>query len=202
MFQIFTLLILVNIASVRPAKLLRVPKIYNALITSREKILPSEAYPASTGPIFQPIGLPGQTIVIPGVFYEQVKGSENGDSVRPPGSTKKFKTPIPVTFYPRYSLYYAHQPYLTLQQTLFYSPAQSSPQHESQIPPEKKLSFEEHSNLSYQKPKIESTENLPEFPAPKEYVKNNRPADRNIPDIPPPPPPVRFRGNIDEDDSR
>lgn len=43
--------------SADPAKLRRIPRIYNALITSDEELLPSQAYPA-VAPVLRPAPLP------------------------------------------------------------------------------------------------------------------------------------------------
>ncbi|EEB12171.1 hypothetical protein Phum_PHUM161150 [Pediculus humanus corporis] len=89
---------------VHSAKLLKVPKIYNALITSKEKILPSEAYPGTTGPIFQPIGLPLQTlylqppVLVDGIGKNDNLNSGNGENGKVPSGKSKILQPV--TFYP------------------------------------------------------------------------------------------------------
>lgn len=204
-------MILINVAAAFPAKLLRIPKIYNALITSKEKILPSEAYPASTGPIFQPIGLAGGTVFIqPEIIIDGPKPEDydvkEGDDVKIPWeSMRKSKYPEPLTFFPRYSVYYPSQPHLIIQQPFIYTTIED-PESSRRIQTksanrqplvDRELENEERKDLSYQKSKMKSKSSPATIS--REYVKNNRPADRSIPDIQPPPPPIRYRDAEDED---
>lgn len=202
-FQGLIFIVLLGVGVATPAKLLRVPKIYNALITSKEKILPSEAFPGTTGPLFQPIGLPGQPLLIhPEIIGgKKLSDVKEGDEVKLPyHDSKSSKVPQPLTFFPRYSLYYANQPHLILQH--LYAPLEltGSPQPvgNSQTHVDRDLEREELKDLSVQKNKQEGRVSSPvPSDTPKEYFKNNRPANKNIPDIPPPPPPIRYR-NIEE----
>jgi len=98
-----------------PAKLLRVPKIYNALITSNEMLIPSQAYPA-VSPVLRP-------------------------AVGP--------------------VYYAH--------------------HEQHYTPNNKEDFGVGPENHFFPPNLEDLRPM--------IVKNNRPSNKEIPDVPPPPVP-------------
>lgn len=158
-------------------KLLRVPKIYNALITTNQKLLPSEAFPATSGPSFQPIGLSGDPVLLnPQDFEKQEEAMPlEGDAPRPFA-----KMPTPITFYPRYNVY--HQ----LPQSVF-------PYHDVYQPPPIVVPVQR--SQSPQVPKTETpTEEAPQQEnAPKPefgFVTNNRPDNSDIPNVPPPLPPV------------
>lgn len=174
------------------------PKIYNALITTKEKLLPSEAYPATTGPVFQPIGLTGEPVLLnPEAF---VKKSQSGEDLQDDGEmedlaspeqprpfSKKEKEVPPVVFYPRYSVYYPHQPVLPFsniyQQPLVYT-AFEKPTVDQPAPTLQSREPLENEDATA------APEVIPPLPAGVTYVKNNSPKHLGIPDVPPPPPPV------------
>lgn len=179
-YKIFVLVAFFGIASAFPAKLLRVPKIYNALITTKEKLLPSEAYPASTGPVFQPIGLTGEPVLLNPEAFARKAGEEEDAAAAPDGADQKpKKEPTPLVFYPRYNVYYPPQPFLPYQQPIVYT------------------TFENNQGMRTEpvETRPEAVEAQPEAVPPPpsngfEYVKNNSPRNIGVPDVPPPPPPV------------
>lgn len=174
-----------GIASAFPAKLLRVPKIYNALITTKEKLLPSEAYPASTGPVFQPIGLTGEPVLLnPEAFVK--KAGENSPAEEEGGKPKK--EPAPLVFYPRYSVYYPPQPLLPYQQPIVYTTFENN--NPGKAPVENNPEPEASDDAAPADPQPEAA--LPPFPPSTGfgYVKNNSNKNIGVPDVPPPPPPV------------
>ena len=76
------------LAGVATAGLLRVPKVYNALITSNEKLVPSEAIQVSA-PLLQPVGFaPAVPAVVVTSPYITV-----GDTVSKPNKTEAVTSP-------------------------------------------------------------------------------------------------------------
>lgn len=183
------------------------PKIYNALITTKEKLLPSEAYPATTGPVFQPIGLTGEPVLLnPEDFIKKSAPQPGGEEVpgsdtQPEGETNA-KKPAPIVFYPRYSVYYPHQPYIPFQQPIVYTSFQNNQnpvQTKQDQPQEPQPELTENNPEPEANPNPDSYAPLPGFPPVRSlppapsgfpYVKNNSPKNIGVPDVPPPPPPV------------
>lgn len=156
-------------------KLLRVPKIYNALITTNQKLLPSEALPASSGPSFQPIGLSGEPVLLNPQDFEKEPAPLEGDAPRPFS-----KMPTPITFYPRYNVY--HQ----LPQSVF-------PYHDVYQPPPIVVPVQRSQSSEVSRPEPQNEEPPQTETPPKPefgFVTNNRPSNSDIPNVPPPLPPV------------
>lgn len=120
------------LAGVATAGLLRVPKVYNALITSNEKLVPSEAIQVSA-PLLQPVGLvpavPAVVVTSPYITVddfvskpnktETVTGPENESDKSPEGeknatsSITPVITPLslPVAYYNAITYYHNLWPY-------------------------------------------------------------------------------------------
>lgn len=120
------------LAGVATAGLLRVPKVYNALITSNEKLVPSEAIQVSA-PLLQPIGLapavPAVVVTSPYITVddfaskpnktETVTSPENENDKSPEGEKNATSSntpvitpfPLPVAYYNAITYYHNLWPY-------------------------------------------------------------------------------------------
>ncbi|KAJ9594901.1 hypothetical protein L9F63_013800 [Diploptera punctata] len=111
------------------AGLLRVPKVYNALITTNEKLVPSRAYSVSA-PVFQPVGLaPAVPSVVVTSPYIAVDAKPNDTEAEPlpevkseeekqPESKKNgtansipLVSPLPLAYYNSITYYHNIWPY-------------------------------------------------------------------------------------------
>ncbi len=222
-------------------KLLKVPRIYNALITSDEKLLPSQAYPA-LAPIVQSIQYPLPGYVTTGLYqtvlpygsstagrsfsyavkqdyysYNYVENDIPIASVVPkidqttlftPAGTQNIPKEVPygATKLPNYQFHgqlggdfqdLAKAPANNLnftysasfQETIPAKPTDAGRFKNSQLPepsagqPQEDIPAPEEGD---EKPDFEGKDYLPV----DNFVKNNRPKDPSIVDIPPPPLPV------------
>lgn len=130
--MIQTCVMMTLLAGVATAGLLRVPKVYNALITTNEKLVPSEAIQVSA-PVLHPIGLapavPAVVVTSPYITVdasaakpnktETATGSENESDKSPEGeknatsSITPVITPLtlPVAYYNSITYYHNLWPY-------------------------------------------------------------------------------------------
>ncbi|KAG8331413.1 hypothetical protein J6590_042180 [Homalodisca vitripennis] len=127
-----------------PAKLRRIPRIYNALITSEEQLLPSQAYPA-VAPVLRPAAL---------------------------------------TPYGPYGLPPVQEQYQ------LYAPDPYSPQSYSRLPGFNDTLVDPDAPQSPQSAPVFSLQPQQTIPQITDQIKNNRPSNRDIPDVPPPPLPL------------
>lgn len=201
-FQIMIILYILSGIAGLPGKLLKVPKIYNALITTKEKLLPSEAYPATTGPIFQPIAFTGEPILLNAndfinsanqqEVWRKAMQSDHEDDEK---SSDSGKEPSPLVFYPRYGVYYPHHTVVSYVNTLQHSFVYTAVDHskggvKTPLPRpdgDRGMSVDDYiDDPSY---RMEAT-----------YSKNNRPSKIGVPDVPPPPLPVGYTPEDQEKD--
>ena len=116
-------------ASLVDGGLLRVPKIYNALITTNEKLVPSRAISVSA-PVFQPVGLappvPAVVVTSPYIAVDDAKSNDTEAELKPDEKAEEkqpeekkngtanaipFVSPLPVAYYNSITYYHNIWPY-------------------------------------------------------------------------------------------
>lgn len=173
-------------------KLLRVPKIYNALITTNQKLVPSEAFPASTGPVFQPLGLSGDPVLLNPEAFTKAQSLAEVEGEPPRPFAKSGKMPAPVVFYPRYNVYHQLPQSVFPYHNVYQPPPIVVPVERSQVSPP----MEEASTTHEESPASEEEAAPTSGPVASSmrpafgFVTNNSPKNPDIPNVPPPLPPV------------
>ncbi|RZF44213.1 hypothetical protein LSTR_LSTR003853 [Laodelphax striatellus] len=155
-----------------PARLLKVPRIYNALITTDEELTPSQAYPA-VAPVLRPAYHPLSYFV-----YGNGDGDVGGSIIQHNGPAYQDG---------------AQQPNLARFPSL---PGQQQPSEEPLPGPQQDqgaLPGQQQPQEGQGAPSIYSLQAKQRPPVFDDQVKNNR--NPEIPDVPPPPLPVRAPGS-------
>lgn len=172
----------------------KVPKVYNALITTDQNLLPSRAFP-----VLQPIVHKTAVGYVPPYYYTQIAPQFTPELVQipqgiAPGNDEesvKTKTPnlsddnsnkdgnqIPLRFYPNYHSFY-YDPY-------FYT----YNGYDSHLAPS---AYQENGSVEPLPP--QNLQNLPQHLLPSLYdekaMKNIEEKKKDIPDVPPPPVPTK-----------